>query len=255
MTGDINVRREDAISVIEIRRGPNNFLDRELLAGLADAFERADADHDVRVVLLCSEGRNFCAGANFNDGPTKAGEALDAEPFYREALRLFRCRKPIVAAVQGAAVGAGLGLTLVADFRVATRETRFSANFNRLGIHPGFGLTVTLPRVIGPQRASRLFYTAGLLDGEEAQRLGLADTLATPADLQGTALELAVEIARSAPLAVMSTRQTLREGLADVVEAAMTREAAEQKVQFATSDFAEGVSAAKERRAPIFAGH
>ena len=255
MTTDIKVAREGAISRMDISRGPHNFLDRQLLAVLADAFEHADADDDIRVIVLSSEGKNFCAGANFNDGPTQAGQPIDATPFYQEALRLFRCEKPVVAAVQGAAVGAGLGLALAADFRVATAGTRFSANFNRLGIHPGFGLSVTLPRVIGAQRTSRLFYTGGLLDGTEAHALGLADLLVAPDELRQTALQFAADIANSAPLAVVSTRRTLRRGLADAVAAAMEVEVAEQKKQFATHDFEEGVTAAKERRLPVFIGH
>ncbi len=254
MTASVGVERDGAVATVELRRGPHNFLDRPLLAELADAVGQADADPDVRAILLCAAGRNFCAGANFNEGPMQAGQELDAAPFYREALRLFRGRKAVVAAVQGAAVGAGLGLALVADFRLATPETRFSANFNRLGIHPGFGLSETLPRVIGVQKAALLFYTGGEVDGAEAQRLGLADALATADGLRGAALDLARAIARSAPLAVVSTRRTLRDGLADAVERAMAREAAEQKRQFATADFAEGVAAARQRREPLFAG-
>ena len=253
MTNEVAVRQEGAVSVIEILRGPNNFLDRALLGELADAFERADADPDVRAILLCAGGKNFCAGADFNAGQTP-GEALDAAPFYEQALRLFRCEKPVIAAVQGAAVGAGLGLALVADFRVATPGTRFSANFNRLGIHPGFGLTITLPRAIGVQRTARLFYTGESLDGTEAHALGLADVVTSADNLRQAALELASEIARSAPLAVTSTRRTLRAGLADAVGAAMQVEAAAQKSQFATMDFREGVAAAKERRLPTFVG-
>jgi len=253
MIDEVAVRRDGAVSVIEIQRGPNNFLDRSLLEALADAFERTDADEDVRAILLCTEGKNFCAGADFNAGQAP-GEALDAAPFYEQALRLFRCEKPVIAAVQGAAVGAGLGLALAADFRAATSGTRFSANFNRLGIHPGFGLTVTLPRVIGAQRAARLFYTGCALDGAEAYALGLADVLTSADNLRPAALELATEIARSAPLAVTSTRRTLRAGLADAVGAAMQVEAAAQKGQFATMDFREGVAAAKERRLPTFVG-
>lgn len=124
----------------------------------------------------------------------------------------------LVAAVQGATVGAGLGLALVADFRVTCPEARFSANFNRLGFHPGFGLSITLPRLVGEQQAALLLYTGRRIDGHEAQRIGLADVLVPAEQLRDTALDLAAEIAISAPLAVESTRETLRLGLADKVQ-------------------------------------
>jgi enoyl-CoA hydratase/carnithine racemase len=183
-----------------------------------------------------------------------SSEDAGGDHIYRHAVRLFRCPLPIVAAVQGAAVGGGLGLALVADFRVASAQSRFSANFNRLGIHPGFGLSVTLPRVVGPQQAALLFYTGRRIGGGEAHAIGLVDVLAEGEGLREAALSLASEIAQSAPLAVMSTRATLRRGLADAVAAATEHELAEQHKQFATEDFAEGVKAMAERRLPMFRG-
>ena len=115
--------------------------------------------------------------------------------------------------MHGAAVGGGLGLALVADFRVTCQEARFSANFNRLGFHPGFGLTATLPRLVGAQQAALLFYTGRRIPGDEAVRIGLADLLVPQAEVRSAAQALALEIAQSAPLAVMSTRETVRRGL------------------------------------------
>ena len=103
---------------------------------------------------------------------------------YKEAIRLFRTKKPIIGAIHGAAVGGGLGLALVPDFRVTCAEARFSANFNRLGFHPGFGLTVTLPRLVGAQQAALLFYTGRRISGDEAVRLGLADVLVPQAEVR-----------------------------------------------------------------------
>ena len=110
---------------------------------------------------------------------------------YQQAVRLFRTKKPVVAAVQGAAVGGGLGLSLVADFRVASPDSRFTANFNRLGFHPGFGLSITLPRVVGPQKAALLFYTGRRIDGNEAHAIGLVDVLVPQDELRAAALSLA----------------------------------------------------------------
>jgi enoyl-CoA hydratase/carnithine racemase len=173
---------------------------------------------------------------------------------YKEATRLFRTKKPIVAAVHGAAVGGGLGLALVADFRVTCEEARFSANFNRLGFHPGFGLTATLPRLVGPQKAALLFYTGRRIAGDEAVAIGLADLLVAQAEVRSAAQKLAVEIAQSAPLAVVSTRETIRRGFADHIEAQTERELIEQEWQRRTADFKEGVKAMAERRLPNFQG-
>jgi len=159
-----------------------------------------------------------------------------------------------VAAIQGSAVGGGLGLALVADFRVVSPEARFAANFTKLGIHPGFGLTYTLPRLIGPQRASLMFYTGRRIPGEQAVEWGLADVLAQADRLRDTAKDLAREIAESAPLAVRSTRATMRRGLADAVRAQTDHEFAEQSWLIRTEDHQEGVRAVAERRPGRFQG-
>ena len=152
---DIGVEKTGHVALVEMRRPPNNFFDVALIGEIAAAFEALDADDECRAVVLAAQGKVFCAGADFGDGGTlnRDGARPDAPPpgvanLYLEGNRLFRTKKPIVAAVHGAAVGGGLGLAMVADFRVTCREARFCANFTRLGFHPGFGLTVTLPAVI-----------------------------------------------------------------------------------------------------------
>ena len=201
---------DDHVATVEFERGPRNHFDAALIAGLADTFERLDADADARAIVLCSSGRHFCAGADLpgalsGDQPTVAGSTGS---LYGEAVRLFAARTPIVAAVQGAAVGGGLGLALVADFRVAGPSTRFIANFSRLGLHQGFGITVTLPAVVGMQRAQELLYTGREVPGGEAISIGLCDRLAGDDVVRSAAYAFAAEIAASAPLAVESIRQT-----------------------------------------------
>ncbi len=246
----------DHVATVEFERGTRNHFDAGLIAGLADTFERLDVDADARAIVLCSSGRHFCAGADLpgalsGSQPSVAGSTGS---LYDEAVRLFAARTPIVAAVQGAAVGGGLGLALVADFRVAGPSTRFIANFSRLGLHQGFGITVTLPAVVGMQRAQEMLYTGRVVDGEEATRIGLSDRLATDDAVRSTAHAFAAEIASSAPLAVASIRQTLRGDLADRVRAATAHEQAEQIRLAATADFVEGVSATAEQREPRFTG-
>src|ERR1041385_8063828 len=182
---DIAVEKSDLVALVEIRRPPNNFFDVPLIHQIAEALESLDEDAGCRAVVLASQGKAFCAGANFGDGSalTRDGRRPDELPqsrvshLYVEAVRLFRTKKPIVGAIHGPAVGGGLGLAMVPDFRVACPETRFVANFTRLGFHPGFGLTETLPAVIGRQNATLMFYTSRRVTGEEALTMGLADML------------------------------------------------------------------------------
>jgi enoyl-CoA hydratase/carnithine racemase len=254
---DIGVELNEHIATVELRRPPHNFFDVKLIGEIATAFEALDANADCRVIVLAAQGKSFCAGANFggNDASADAGmrDASTAQ-LYREAIRLFRTAKPIIAAVQGPAIGGGLGLALVADFRVTCAEATFSANFTRLGFHPGFGLTVTLPDLVGKNTAALLFLSSRRIKGDEAHRIGLADVLAVQADVRSAAMSLGREIAGCAPLGVMATRATLRQGLSDRIAAATERELSEQSRLRSTQDFNEGIRASSERREPKFQG-
>lgn len=252
----IGVGFEGNVAIVEIQRPPHNFFDIPMLASIANAFESLEADPRCRAILLCAQGTAFCAGANFanRDVAPQQKSPRAVNPIYDEAIRLFSCSKPVVAAVHGPAIGGGLGLALVADFRVTCPEARYSANFNRLGFHPGFGLSYTLPRLVGPQQSAMLFYTGRRIGGEEAVRIGLADVLVSQDQVRGKSLELATEIAVSSPLAVQSTRATLRNGLVEQIRLAVARESVEQNWQFETQDFREGVRAMAERREPVFQG-
>ena len=255
-SGDVSVEAaDDFVATVEIHRPPDNHIDIALIAALADAYEELDRDPACRAIVLCSEGKHFCAGVAFGQASEDASRGqLQGGDFYREAVRLFAAATPVVAAVQGASVGGGLGLALSADFRVAGPESRFWANFARLGFHHGFGMTVTLPALVGQQAALDLLYTGRRVRGEEARSLGLCDRLVPAERIRSEAHALAAEIAASAPLAVRSIRRTLRGDLADRVRAATEREQAEQVRLMQTDDFGEGVQAVSERRAPKFGG-
>ena len=261
---DIGVDKTGHVTTIEIRRPPLNFFDISLINQIADALTDIDNDPEARAVVLAAQGKAFCAGANFNDPARQAQEAREkADPasglgqishLYIQAVRIFRNKKPIVAAVHGAAIGGGLGLAVSADFRVTCPEARFSANFTKLGFHPGFGLTVTLPELVGKNNAELIFYTSRRVTGEEAYRMGLANECVPQDQVRGAAMKLAQEIAECSPLGLLSTRATMRAGLADRVMAATTHELAEQTRLRATEDFAEGVKATAERRPANFRG-
>jgi enoyl-CoA hydratase/carnithine racemase len=259
---DIGIEKTGHVALVEIRRPPNNFFDIPLIKDIAGAFESFDEDSNIRAIVLAAQGKAFCAGANFGDG-----SALDAQgrrsnepgpgvaPLYIEGNRLFRTKKPIIAAVHGAAVGGGLGLAMVADFRVTCPEARFCANFTRLGFHPGFGLTVTLPAVIGETKAALMFYTSRRVPGDDAYAMGLADVLVPQDQVRDAAIKLAAEIGENSPLGLIATRMTLRGNIADRVRQATDHELEEQTRLRRTDDFKEGVKAVAERRAPNFKGH
>ena len=249
--GDVTVTLgDDFVATVELHRPPHNYFDQTLIRSLADAYQAVDADPRCRAIVLCAEGKHFCAGANLGGD----GDGLGGGPasLYREAIRLFEASKPVVAAVQGAAIGGGLGLACSADFRVACPEARFAANFARLGFHHGFGLTVTLPAIVGQQQSMVLLYTGRRIGGEQAASIGLCDLLAPADRVRAEAHALAAEIAVSAPLAVRSIRATMRGDLAGRIRAATDREAAEQDRLRGTADFSEGVRAMAERRSPRF---
>ncbi len=243
------------VAIVELQRPPHNYFDLELIAGLADVYEALDEQYDCRAILLAAQGKAFCAGANHQESvaPNEQGQS-PTRTVMDEAIRLFRTRKPVVAVVHGAAVGGGLGLALSADFRVTCPDARFWANFARLGFHAGFGLSWTLPRLVGGQNAATLLYTGRRIDGVEAVGIGLADVLAGTDDVRVQGMALAQEIASCAPLAVQSMRATLRKTFLAEVQAALEREKSEQQWQRKTRDCREGIRAMAERRAPQFQG-
>lgn len=266
--GDVRVERDTttAVATVTICRPPNNFLTTELVRELADVLEGLAVAGGVHAAVVTSEGKHFCAGRDFS---TPRAEGDEAEDLYGEAVRLITSDLPWVAAIQGAAIGGGLGLALAADFRVALPRARFSANFSRLGLHHGFGLSVLLPRLVGHQMASRLLVTSERIDGRRAAEIGLIDQLVEFSGgaedrvvdvederplLMAAAHALAAEIAEAAPLAVREIRATLRADLAERFMASTRVEAQKQLRLRATADFAEGVAATRERRKARFTG-
>ncbi|SPM34934.1 Enoyl-CoA hydratase/carnithine racemase, partial [Mycobacterium rhizamassiliense] len=250
---NISVSTADHVSIIEITRPPANYFDRQLIGEIVDAAADVHA-HGTRAIVLCSQGKHFCAGANFAQGEMDEDRARSSELLYREAVRLFDVAVPIIAAVQGSAVGGGLGLACAADFRVAAPSSRFHANFSMLGFHHGFGLSVTLPGIVGQQKATDLLYTSRRIDGQRAFDIGLVDRLVPDGDVRDEALRWAVEIAAAAPLAVQSIRQTLRAPLVSQVRAVLDRELAEQRTLWATEDSKIGIAANLAREKAVFTG-
>lgn len=241
------------VAIVELRDPPHNFFSLDLVGEAADALLALDEEPLCRSIVIAASGKSFSAGADFGAGGVRGSTRYKGH-LYDQAVRLFESKKPVVAAVHGPAIGGGLGLALSADFRVTCPEARFSANFCRMGFFPGFGLTHTLPALIGQQAAYDLFYTGRRVKGDEAVELGLADRLVPLEEVRSAAIEYAREIATSGPLGVQALRLRLRGELAEKVRAATQLEQKEQDRLLQTEDAREGIRAYSERRTPVFKG-
>ena len=258
----IGIETVGHVAVIEMQDPPHNFLTPTQVAAVAEALESFEDDPQVRAAVLCAQGRSFCAGANFggDDGPLGAGS--EDEPvggdttlrLYQGAARLCEVSTPFIAAVQGPAIGGGLGLAMTATMRVAAPEARFSANFATLGIHQGFGLSVLLPETLGPTRAAEVLLTAKRYTGEEAVAIGLAERCVPLDQLRDEAIRMATDIAVNAPLAIRAINRTLRAGLGERIREVTRHEAEQQRWLSSTADAAEGIRAVGERRPGDFTG-
>lgn len=250
----VTITLTDHVAIIEFASDAFNYLSVDLMQELAQAWDWADAELQCRAMVLCSAGRVFCAGVDFRSMAGSAGDS-SPRPLYQLALRLLAGRKPCIAAVQGAAAGAGLGLAMLADQRVAGPKTQFNASFAQLGFHAGFGLTATLPHVMGPHVASNMLLLGQPVRGEEALRWGLADVLVDEVDgVRDAAIARARAIAVNAPQAVQDMRQHLRAPLLAAFAQAVEQELDAQLRHMKTQDFIEGISAMMAKRPPQFTG-
>jgi len=252
---------EDHVATITLNRPENrNSMTPDVLEGLAASVSLARGDRDVRCVIVTGRGKSFCAGADF-----KSREARDADaPFtaapdrlyatYSHFLSLLDIEVPTIAAMQGHAIGGGLGLGVVCDLRVANREARYGANFVRLGLHPGMATTYLLPRLLGVPRALEMLLTGRIVSGAEAESLGLVNHAVDPEDVGARARELAREIATAAPLAVRWTKESVYRGLGWDPRSAARVEAHAQSRTSETEDAREGIAALLKRRDPEFRG-
>ena len=237
---------------------------------MGEAFAREVAAlaraSDLRAVVLTGAGRAFSAGGDLGmieerarEGAAEPGVARRAirdtmRSFYKLFLSVRDLPCPVVAAINGHAVGAGLCVALACDLRIVSREAKLGLNFTKLGLHPGMAATWTLPRLIGTAGAAELLYTSRLIGGEQAVALGLASRALPPAEVVPAARELAGEIAACAPLAVAGVKRALARSAQASLEDQLSFEAEEQAACFESSDVHEGLAAVREGRDPRFAG-
>jgi enoyl-CoA hydratase/carnithine racemase len=250
---------KDHIATITLNRPENrNSMTPDVLEGLSEAVASARADRDVRCVIITGSGKSFCAGADFKSRGAAEDASLPPQErsfrMYSHFLKVLEIEVPTIGALNGHAIGGGLGLAVVCDLRVANREAKYGANFVRLGLHPGMATTYLLPRLMGLPRAVEFLLTGRIVTGEEAAAAGLVNHAVAPDAVLDKAQELAREIASAAPLAVRWTKQSIyRHFDWDPVSAARY-EAHVQSRSFETEDNREGVAALLEKREPRFRG-
>jgi enoyl-CoA hydratase/carnithine racemase len=259
MSEAVRYERLRDIGIITLDRPDNrNSMTPELLDAFAVASVQAQTDREIRALVITGNGTSFSSGADFKSTLQRDGDARAPHEksfaMYEPFLSLLDVPVPIVAALNGHAVGGGFGLALVCDLRVGALGSKYGANFVKLGLAPGMAISYLLPRIIGLPRANELLLTGRLVDGAEAERLGILNRAVAAADVLPVAMELATAIAEAAPLAVRSTKASIRRGLGLDPRAAAQLEAYAQAETVVTDDAKEGIAALLGKRAPRFTG-
>lgn len=259
--GDAPAAHGAHVGILTLNRpAERNSMTAELLDAFAETIKVVRADAHLRCLVVTGSGSCFSSGADFKaqiqrqdlERPRLPHEASFA--MYTPFLSLLDVEVPVIGALNGHAVGGGFGLSLLCDIRIGNAASKYGANFTRLGLHPGLAIAYLLPRLIGVSNASELLYTGRLVDGAEAQRLGILSRAVAAHEVLPAALELAREIARAAPLAVRTTKATLRQHMEWDIRAAAQREAFAQAATVQTDDFKEGMGALLGKREPSFTG-
>jgi enoyl-CoA hydratase/carnithine racemase len=246
------------VGVITLNRPDNrNSMTPELLDAFATASATAKADASIRALVVTGTGNCFSSGADFKSTlqrDTGESPAEKSYAMYVPFLSLLDIEVPIIAALNGHTVGGGFGLSLVCDIRIGAREAKYGANFVKLGLAPGMAISYLLPRLIGVARANELLFAGRLVEGAEAEALGILNRAVPTTDVLPAAMDLAKTIAGNAPLAVRATKAAIRAGLAMTVREAAREEATAQAMTIGTEDAKEGIAALLAKRTPNFTG-
>ncbi len=249
----------DGVGVITLNRGSNrNSMTPELLDAFAKASAAAREDQAIRALVITGKGNCFSAGADFKSNLQIGDESLLGHErsyrMYQPFLGILDIKVPVIAALNGHAVGGGFGLALLCDIRIANIKSKYGANFARLGLSPGMGISYMLPRLVGVSRANELLFTGRLVLGEEAERIGLASQAIGGDEVLPIAMAMAKTIAGNAPVAIRLTKEALRETMNWDVRSGAYRESFAQAATLEMDDAKEGIKALLEKRDPRFLG-
>ena len=264
---NIIFNKEDGIAIITLNRPEtlnswNAAMAEETTAALADVSE----DEGVRVLIITGEGRGFSSGAHVRGLAARAERPSGSEPprprvlrrqpsVVSVALKIQNLVKPVIAAVNGIAAGAGFAIAMACDIRIASEMARFSQIFVKRGLIPDSGSTYFLPRLVGMAKACELAFTGDIIDAREAERIGLVNRVVPPEDLMKVTKELATRIAKGPPITIQLAKRALYKGLSETDLASQQEyELLLQSTCTSTEDFKEGVKSFLEKREPIFKG-
>jgi 2-(1,2-epoxy-1,2-dihydrophenyl)acetyl-CoA isomerase len=254
-------KRDAGVTVLVLNRPDRlNALNNELGSAIHEALSRNAQDESVRAVVLTGAGRAFCAGGDLaHIGKARqSGEAKSLEPLLRFGMQMVvkmrTMPQPVIAAVNGAAAGAGMNIALAADIRIAAEEATFGQNFCKVGLFPDYGGTFFLPQLVGPSKAAEMFYTGDMIDARTALQLGIVSRVVPAETLEVEVMALARKIADGPPLSIRASKQTLFASQRKELEAALEQEVEHQMRCFQSEDCAEGVRAFFEKRKPNFQG-
>jgi len=253
----LTLSRLEQVALITLNRpDAMNSLNRELCVGLTETIDQLDQDKSVRVVVITGAGEKaFCAGIDLRERKGMSDEEVHALrnfiifPLFQ---RLAAMEKPLIGAINGLALGGGAEIALICDIRVASENARFGQTEVKWAIIPGAGACQRLPLIVGVGIAKELLFTGRMVDAREGERIGLFNSVTTPADLTGRALELANGIAQNGPLAVKQIKKSVNFGTENRLALAFDREASE--VCYPTQDRLEGVASFNEKRQPRYTG-
>lgn len=250
---------KDHIATITLNRPENrNSMTDDVLTGISENIAKVRADDSVRCLIITGKGKSFCAGADFKSGAQRGGKSAGLMPnersfmMYQPFLSVLDVEVPVIGALNGHAIGGGMGLALVCDMRVANETSKYGANFTRLGLHPGMATTYLMPRLIGVPKAVELILTGRLVTGAEAAELGLANYAMPEDKVLDKAMELAYEVVGCAPMANRWAKRSIYQNADWRPRPAAQSEAELQSRTIETEDHKEGVSALLEKRTPEF---
>jgi 2-(1,2-epoxy-1,2-dihydrophenyl)acetyl-CoA isomerase len=254
-------KREGGVATLILNRPERmNALNKDLVLALNDALARVEAEQEINVVVLAGAGRAFCAGGDLQAiGKGKQeNDMTELQPVLRSGMQLVlkmrAMRQPVIAAVHGAAAGAGMNIALAADLRIASEDAMLGQNFAKVGLFPDYGGTFFLPQLVGPAKAAELFYTGEMIHAAEALRLGIVNRVVPLAQLESEVRALAQKIAQGPAIAIRAVKQNLFGRDKKNLTALLNHEVEQQLKCFESGDCGEGIRAFFEKRAPKFQG-
>ena len=254
-------KREGSVATLILNRPERmNALNADLVLALNDALTRVDADPEINVVVLAGAGRAFCAGGDLTaiGKGRQENNVAELQPILRAGmqvvLKIRTMRQPVIAAVHGAAAGAGMNIALAADIRVASEDAMFGQNFAKVGLFPDYGGTFFLPQLVGPAKAAEMFYTGDMINAAEALRIGVVNRVVPLAQLENEVRALARKIAEGPAIAIRAVKETLFGRDKNELTELLELEVEQQMKCFYSEDCNEGIRAFFEKRPPKFQG-